>query len=92
MSYNHNPIFMPGDKVHYAGERLRNVLTKDGKPVDGWVHARVHNQKETFVVEFPDLKEPDYILSAEVLVKAPVFKNLSGPEVSFHRRKLEETD
>jgi len=97
MSYNHGPIFMPGDAVYYNGEKFKQELSnKEGKPFKGWIHAAVQNEPGAFVVWFPDTKEQDsYVLSADHLTKArppKIEKQHSGPIVEHmpSRRKAAE--
>ena len=87
---NYGPIFMPGEAVYYIGEKFKQELTtKEGKPHKGWIHAPVQNQPDVFVVEFPDLKEPDFLLHKSLLSKArpPKGKEHDGPEILPPRRK-----
>lgn len=96
MSYNQGPIYMPGDAVYYIGEKFKQELAgKEGKPYKGWIHAPVQNQRDTFVVWFPDTKEQDsYVIHASLLTKARPAKTEkhSGPVVEHmpNRRKREE--
>lgn len=98
---NHGPIYMPGDAVYYNGNKasLKQALTnKDGKPLKGWIHAPVTNEREKFVVWFPDTKESDsYLIHQDDLTKArppkAVEKKHEGPVVEHmpvRRRKSEE--
>lgn len=96
MSNNHGPLFMPGEAVYYTGEKFKQELTsKEGKPYKGWIHATVQNQPDVFVVEFPELKEPDFIIHRSLLSKArpPKGKEHDGPEILAPRRtrKTEES-
>lgn len=90
-----NETFMVGDKVFYSGDRHRQELTREGKPLVGWIHATVVNQPHTYVVWFPDTKEDDsYILAAKWLTKvrpAPDKKH-DGPEIQPRRRKREDAN
>lgn len=86
---NHGPIFMPGEAVYYTGEKFKQELTdKAGKPYKGWIHSKVQNQPDVMVVEFPDLKEPDFIIHSSLLSKArpPKGKQHDGPEILPPRR------
>ena len=90
-------IFMQDDRVYYVGnkERLKQALTKDGKPLVGWIYAPVGNEPGAFVVFFPETKEEDsYILSATNLSKykpAAAEKN-KGPEIQPRRKKREASE
>lgn len=89
------PLFMPGDPVYYTGEKFKPELTsKDGKPFKGWIHAPVLNQPGVFVVEFPDAKDPDYIVGAAHLSRARPAKTEKheGPEIQPRRRKKAEEE
>jgi hypothetical protein len=84
-----SPIFMPGDAVYYTGEKFKTELTsKDGKPFKGWIHAPVLNQDGVFVVEFPDAKDGDYVISGRLLSRARPAKTEKheGPEIQPRRR------
>ena len=84
--------FMPGDKVFYSGEKFKNELTREGKPLAGWIHATVDNEDDVYVVEFPDAKDGDYIIPARLLSRArtvSVEKN-AGPEIQPRRPKRED--
>jgi hypothetical protein len=87
-------VFMPGDAVFYVGERHKQELTREGKPIKGWIHAAVLNEPGNYVVEFPDAKEPDYIMSVRVLSRARPSKTEKhdGPEVQPRRRKKSEEE
>lgn len=91
---NRAPQFMPGDAVFYSGEKLKSeLISKEGKPFKGWIHAPVSNEDGVYVVEFPDLKEGDYVISAANLTKARPAKSErhDGPEIQPRRsRKGEE--
>lgn len=90
------PIFQAGDAVFYSGEKFKSELvSKDGKPYKGWIHAPVLNQPGAYVVEFPELKEGDFILAAANLNKARPAKSErhDGPEIQPRRsRKGEEEE
>jgi hypothetical protein len=96
-----SPLYLPGDKVYYTGEKYKERL--NGKP--GWIHAPVVDNPNGFVVEFPDTRNAkdqtdsdDYIMSASVLSrwrpeKAPAEKKQDGPEVQPRRgRKHQEEE
>lgn len=89
-------IFMSGDKVFYTGEKHRQELTRDGKPLTGWIHDVVHGQPGSFIVWFPDTKQDDsYVMSSQVLTKArpaPDKKQQQhdGPEIMPRRKKKED--
>lgn len=85
-----NSIFMMGDKVFYHGERHKQELA--GKI--GWIHCQVHNQKNVFVVEFPESKDHDsYILSGELLSKyRPPKEKQVGPDVEIAPRRRKRSD
>lgn len=83
--------FMEGDKVFYNGDRFKHELTREGKPVAGWIHATVKNEEDVYVVEFTEVKNGDYIMPARVLSKAPVQSDkVDGPEIQHRRVKQEE--
>lgn len=92
---DHSPIYMAGDPVYYTGEKYKQELTsKDGKPFKGWIHAPVVNQPGVYVVEFPDAKDPDYIIAASRLSRAKPAKTEKheGPEIQPRRRKKTEEE
>jgi hypothetical protein len=93
---NLDPIFMPGDKVFYNGEKLARELTREGKSLTGWIHAPVLNEPGAWVVFFPETKEQDsYILSAKNLTHYRPSKNekqSGGPDVQPRRRKQGDTE
>lgn len=89
------PIFSVGDKVFYTGETHKKELTnKDGKPVTGYIHWYVIGQPGVWTVEFPELKEPDYIIAEGFLSHVRPAKNekQEGPEVRPRRGKREDAD
>lgn len=89
------PIFMPGDAVYYTGEKFKMELTsKDGKPFKGWIHAPVLNQEGVYVVEFPEAKEPDYIMPASRLTKArpPKAERHTTVEIEIQPRRRKKTE
>lgn len=86
------------DPVFYTGEKFRKLQGKKG-----WIHARVVNQENTYVVVFPDTanrKEDqtdtdDYVMSGKVLSKwrpPPGEKKPEGPEVQTRRRRQQEEE
>lgn len=83
--------FMPGDKVFYNGEKFKGELTREGKPLAGWIHALVQNEDDVYVVEFPDAKDGDYIIPARLLSRARPAKTEKneGPEIQPRRKKIE---
>lgn len=88
-------MFMEGDKVFYTGEKHRQELTRDGKPMTGWVHHIVHGSPGSYVIWFPETKQDDsYIMSHHVLTKArpaPDKKQQNdGPEIMPRRKKKED--
>ena len=94
---NLGPLYMPGDKVFYAGEKFKMELTsKEGKPYVGLIHATVVNQPGHYVVEFPDTKEGDsYVMSEGVISKyrpARVEQRNDGPEVQTRSRRKRNTE
>lgn len=93
---NFDPIFMPGDKVFYNGEKLKQELTREGKSLTGWIHASVQNEPGAWVVFFPETKEQDsYILSAKNLTHyrpAKSEKQAGGPEVQVQPRRRKQGD
>ena len=92
---NHDPIMNAGDPVLYTGERFKQELfTKEGKPLKGWIHSRVRGIPGMFVVEFPDAKEPDYVMSIRVLApwRQPKVDKQAGPEIQPRRRRGGEED
>lgn len=93
---DNTPIFMPGDCVYYTGSKFKSELvSKDGKPHKGWIHAPVLNQPGVYVVEFPELKEGDFILAAVHLSKARPAKTdkyEGGPEIQPRRSRKGEED
>lgn len=99
MSKNLGPLYMPGDKVFYVGEKHKMDLTgKEGKPYVGLIHAGVTNQPGHYVVEFPDTKEHDsYVMSEQVLSKyrpanVKVDHRNDGPEIQRKRKRNSEED
>lgn len=90
------PLFLPGDKVFYTGEKFKDRL--NGKI--GWIHAPVLNNPEAFVVEFPDTrntKDPedtdDYVMHfSKLTTRRPPQsekekdKKQEGPEIQPRRR------
>lgn len=76
-----------GDAVFCTGERFKADLTKDGKPLKGWIHAAVLNEPGSYVVEFPEAKDGDYIISTKHLNKArpPKTERHDGPEIQPRR-------
>lgn len=96
---NLGPLYMPGDKVFYAGEKFKMELTsKEGKPYVGLIHATVVNQPGHFVVEYPDTKEGDsYVMHEGVLSKyrpanVKVDHRNDGPEVQRKRKRNTEEE
>jgi hypothetical protein len=91
---NYSPIYMPDDKVFYTGEKFKQELTRDGKPLTGWIHAAVQNEKGAWVVWFPETKESDsYILHEENMSHyRPSKAERTGPEVQPRRVKVEELE
>lgn len=89
-------ILNAGDEVYYIGSKFRSELvSKDGRPVHGWIHSRVRGTEDKFVVEFPELKEPDFIMSVDVLARWKETKEKSkhtGPEVQPRRKRTSEDD
>jgi len=85
------PIFMQGDAVYYTGEKFKSELTKDGKPMRGWIHAPVDGEPGVFVVEFPEAKDGDYIIPSRLLSRArpPKGEKHEGPEIRPRRQKKE---
>jgi hypothetical protein len=102
MTITSPPIYLPGDKVYYSGEKFKERL--NGKP--GWIHAPVLGSTEKFVVEFPDTRNPkdpedtdDYVMHVRVLTdrrppasekdhgKDKDGKKSEGPEIQPRRRK-----
>jgi len=87
---------MAGDKVFYNGEKFKQELTRDGKPLTGWIHATVHNEPGAYVVWFPETKMQDsYIMSASNLTSyrpAKSEKHEGGPDIQPRRRKQSETE
>lgn len=94
--YNSDSILQSGDAVYYTGSKYRfELLTKDGKPMKGWIHAAVTNEPGVFVVEFTDLKDGDFIIPAEHLSKArpaKLDKQNYGPEIQPRRSRKGEED
>jgi hypothetical protein len=89
------PILNAGDPVFYTGDKFKQELfTKDGKPLRGWIHSRVRGNPNMFVVEFPEAKEPDYLMSIRVLSKwrPPKSEKHEGPEIQPRRRKATEEE
>jgi hypothetical protein len=85
---NKGIILNAGDPVYYTGTKFKQELTtKDGKPFEGWIHSRVQGTDNKFVVEFPEAKEPDYVMTVDVLKWRHIKRKAEavGPEV--HRRK-----
>jgi hypothetical protein len=93
---NNDPIFMPGDKVFYNGEKFKQELTREGKSLTGWIHAPVQNEEGAYVVWLPETKEQDsYILSARSLTHyrpAKTEKHAGGPEVQIQPRRRKQGD
>jgi hypothetical protein len=90
-------IFMQDDRVYYTGnkERLKQALTKDGKPLVGWIYAPVSNEPGAFVVFFPETKEEDsYIISANNLskYKPAQTEKQRGPEIQPRRKKRQDSE
>ena len=86
---NHDPILNAGDAVYYTGNKFKQELfTKEGKPMKGWIHCRVAGMPRTFVVEFPEAKDGDYVLSLDVLtVRVPAKEKQAGPEIQPRRKR-----
>lgn len=92
------PIFMPGDAVSYVGEKHKDRL--HGKK--GWIHWFVNGNPNTFVVEFPDTRNPkdqndtdDYVMPASSLAPwrpSEKDKKHEGPEIQPRRRRHSEDD
>ncbi|HEY5268385.1 MAG TPA: hypothetical protein VII94_04600 [Candidatus Saccharimonadales bacterium] len=82
-------ILQQGDAVFYTGDRFKMDLTKDGKPLKGWIHAAVVNEPGSYVVEFPEAKNGDYIISVKHLNKArpPKTEHHDGPEIAPRRSR-----
>lgn len=91
------PLYLPGDKVYYTGDKYKEKL--HGKP--GWVHAQVKDNPYAFIVEFPETrnnKDPqdtdDYIMPYTVIdrhrphgaEKEAKEKKHEGPEIQPRRR------
>lgn len=91
-----SPIFQPGDPVMYTGKKFRQELyTKEGKPLKGWIHARVRGNPDAFVVEFPEAKESDYIMPRKVLGEwrqPKATEKHDGPEISPRRKRVTEEE
>lgn len=88
-------ILNSGDAVFYTGEKFKQELsTKEGKPIKGWIHSRVRGRPNVFVVEFPEAKESDYIMSVHVLSqwRPPKTDKHAGPEVQPRRRRASEDE
>jgi hypothetical protein len=88
-----NELLMIGDSVYYTGERHRQELTRDGKPMKGWIHHIVMNNPSSFIVWFPETKgDESYVMSHHVLTKARPApdKRQVGPEIMPRRTKKED--
>lgn len=93
--FESKPIFQPGDPVMYTGTRFRQDLyTKEGKPLKGWIHARVRGNPNAFVVEFPEAKDSDYVMPVSKLApwRQPKAEKHNGPEISPRRRRATEEE
>lgn len=92
---NHDLILNAGDAVYYTGTKFKQELyTKEGKPLRGWIHSRVRGNPRMFVVEFPDCKEPDYIMPLSVLGqwRAAKVEKHEGPEIQPRRKRAREDE
>ena len=84
-------IFMVGDPVYYTGTKFAGELSgKGGMKAKGWIHASVVNEPGVWVVEFLDLKQPDFIIHESNLRKAAVKSIEEAYEVAPRRKKSEE--
>ena len=82
--------YQQGDKVTYTGQKNRESLTREGKPLIGWIHSIVIGNPESYVVFFPETKRQDsYVMHHSVLAKARTPKT-EGPDVAPRRRKQED--
>jgi hypothetical protein len=93
------PLYLPGDKVYYTGEKFKDRL--HGKP--GWICWQVNGNPNAFIVEFPDTRNvkdqadtDDYIMSVNVLTTRKPHvaekdhkdnKKQEGPEIQPRRRR-----
>jgi hypothetical protein len=85
--------FMQGQKVFYVGQKHRQTLTREGKPLVGWIHAAVEGAEGTYVVFYPETKHQDsYILSQDDLseYRPAAGKREDGPEIAPRRVKKED--
>ncbi len=85
--------FMQGDRVYYTGHKLTQELTREGKPLVGWVHAEVGGEEDTYVIFWPETKEADsYVMHARNLTsyRPPAGKREDGPVIQPRRKKKED--
>jgi hypothetical protein len=100
MNNTSSPLFLPGDKIYYTGEKYKDRL--NGKP--GWIHAPVNGSDTKFVVEFPDTRNSkdqedtdDYVMHASLLSKwrpekDPKEKKQEGPEIQPRRKRRDQEE
>jgi hypothetical protein len=85
--------FMQGDRAFYCGQSHHHELTREGKPLVGWITATVSNQEDVYVCEFPETKGHDsYVLHASLLTpyRPPSGKREDGPVIQPRRKKKED--
>jgi hypothetical protein len=93
--YASDLLLMIGDRVFYQGEKFKQELTRDGKPLVGWIHARVEGSARAYIVSFPETKRQDsYIMDINSLTKFRPADNekYDGPIVEPRRMRSEEED
>jgi hypothetical protein len=80
--------FMIEDRAFYCGDKHPEL---NGKV--GWIHAKVNNQDDTYIVFYPDTKNQDsYVISAQFLTKyRPSKAELNdGPIIQPRRQRSED--
>lgn len=91
----HQLLLQQGDSVFYVGQKHKqDLLTKDGKPMRGYIHATVANQPNVYVVEFPEAKGGDYIMHVSLLTqyRPSKIETMQGPHIQPRRPKAEDEE
>lgn len=86
-------IFQEGDKCYYTGQKHYQELTRDGKPLVGWIHAVVDRQENTYIVFYPETKHQDsFVLHASLLTayRPSQGKRDDGPIIAPRRKKKDD--
>lgn len=81
--------FQIDDQIFYCGEKFSQEL--NGKI--GWVHSRVQNQEDTYIIWFPDSKRQDsYVVAGKFLTKyrPPKSESNNGPIIQPRRQSIED--